>query len=96
MDPASRNTNPKALRQIAAASGAEAFSVKDVDKISDVLRRMAADIRHTYTLGYISTTSPRDGTFRSVRVVVQPPDGPRWLIVRARLGYPAPKASIGR
>ena len=44
------------------------------------------DIRHAYTLGYVSTNSARDGAFRKIRLVVQSPDR-RRLIVRTRSGY---------
>jgi len=69
--------------------GGEAFAPEDAGEISDVLRRIAADIRHTYTVGYVSTHAARDGAFRTVRVVVQPPNGRRGLIVRTRRGYRA-------
>ena len=45
--------------------------------------RIARDIRHTYTIGYTSTNTARDGAFRSVRVVVTAPPG-RPLVVRSR------------
>jgi VWFA-related protein len=89
VDPIARDTHPKRLKQIAVASGGEAFAPEDVGEISDVLRRIAADIRHTYTLGYVSTHAARDGTFRTVRVTVQPPGDRRGLIVRTRRGYRA-------
>jgi Ca-activated chloride channel homolog len=89
VDPIARDTHPKRLKHIAVASGGEAFVPEDVGEISDVLRRLAADIRHTYTLGYVSTHTARDGAFRTVRVVVQPPNGRRGLIVRTRQGYRA-------
>jgi Ca-activated chloride channel family protein len=89
VDPIAAETHPKRLKQIAAASGGEAFAPEDAGEISDVLRRIATDIRHTYTLGYVSTDPPRDGTFRPVRVTVQPPGDRRRLIVRTRRGYRA-------
>ena len=92
VDPMARGTHPKQLTRIAVASGGEAFAPEDVGEISDVLRRIAADIRHTYTLGYVSTNAARDGTFRTVRVTVQPPGDRRGLIIRTRRGYQAPGA----
>jgi Ca-activated chloride channel family protein len=94
VDPLARDTNPKALKQIASASGGEAFAPEDVH-ISDVLRRIAADIRHTYTLGYVSTAAAPEATFRSVRVVVHPPGDGQRLVVRTRPGYRAPNAPGG-
>ena len=54
----------------------------------EALGKIAQDIRHTYTIGYASTNSARDGSFRSVRVVVTAPPG-RPLVVRSRTGYRA-------
>jgi hypothetical protein len=51
-----------------------------------VLQRIAQDIRHTYTLGYVSTNNVRDGAFRQIRMIVQSPDR-RRLVVRTRNGY---------
>ena len=86
VDPVERDTNPRLLRRIAQANGGEAFAPSNADDITDVLRHIARDIRHTYTLGYVSTNSARDGAFRQIRLSVQSPDR-RRLIVRTRSGY---------
>ncbi len=59
--------------------------------IVNVLRQIARDIRHTYTIGYEPGDSRRDGTFRKVSVVVRSPDG-RRLNVHTRTGYVAGRA----
>ncbi len=86
LDPIDRDSNPRLLRQVAAATGGEAFSPRDIGEIGSVLRRIARDIRHTYTIGYVSSNTARDGTFRTLRLMVQPPDG-RRVVVRTRTGY---------
>jgi VWFA-related protein len=86
VDPVERDTNPGLLRRIAQANGGEAFAPRNVDDITEVLRHIARDIRHTYTLGYVSTNSARDGAFRQIRLIVQSPDR-RRLVVRTRSGY---------
>jgi VWFA-related protein len=86
--PVRRSSNPRLLKQIAEASGGEAFVPRDAREIGDVLRQIARDIRFTYTLGYISTNSAGDGRFRAIRLVVKPPDG-RHVVVRTRPGYVA-------
>jgi VWFA-related protein len=93
VDPADRGGNIDVLKRIAEASGGEAFAPRSARRIADVLRQIARDIRHTYTLGYVSTNTARDGTFRPVRVVVDPPDG-RRVVVRARAGYRAGLARV--
>jgi Ca-activated chloride channel family protein len=86
VDPVERDTNPGLLRRIAQANGGEAFAPRNADDITEVLQHIARDIRHTYTLGYVSTNSARDGAFRQIRLIVQSPDR-RRLVVRTRSGY---------
>ena len=87
VDPVERDTNPKLLRRIAQASGGEAFEPKGVGDITEVLRHIAADIRHTYTIGYVSTNTTRDGAFRRLRVTVAVPASRQRVVVRTRGGY---------
>ena len=86
VDPVERDANPKLLKRLAEASGAEAFAPADARGITDALQRIARDIRHVYTIGYVPTNPARDGTLRKLRVVVQPPDR-RRVVVRTRAGY---------
>lgn len=88
IDPLEREANPGLLRRLAQATGGEAFFPRHVDDVDDVLRKIADDIRHSYTLGYVSSNSARDGHFRRIRVLVTDP-ARRPLRVRARDGYRA-------
>ena len=88
IDPLEREANPGLLRRLAQATGGEAFFPRRVDDVDEVLRKIADDIRHSYTLGYVSSNSARDGQFRRIRVVVTDP-ARRPLRVRARDGYRA-------
>jgi len=90
-----RDANPRLLKELAHASGGETFRPEGPMEITAALGRIAHDIRHTYTLGYTSTNSARDGAFRSVRVVVTAPPG-RPLVVRSRAGYVAGHAKGSR
>ena len=85
-DPLDRDANPKRLRQLAEASGGQAFEPKDTSRVIDVLRQIARDIRNTYTIGYVPATTARDGRLRRIRVEARAPDG-RKLSVRTRKGY---------
>jgi len=84
----SRDANPALLKELSQESGGESFRPRDSRGIGNALSRIAGDIRHTYTIGYTSTNTTRDGAFRSVRVVVTAPPG-RPLVVRSRTGYRA-------
>ena len=93
IDPDSRDANPRLLKDLSRASGGEAFRPDDSEGIGKALSQIAGDIRHTYTIGYSSTNTARDGAFRSVRVVVTAPPG-RPLVVRSRTGYRAGSAAV--
>jgi Ca-activated chloride channel homolog len=95
IDPLERDANPGLLRRLADATGGASFFPRGVDDVGDVLQKIADDIRHSYTLGYVSTNSARDGKFRRIRVVVNDPDR-RSLRVRARDGYRAGEPLQGR
>jgi VWFA-related protein len=86
VDPVDRSGNPGLLKRIAQANGGDGFAPNNVGDISEVLQRIARDIRHTYTIGYVSTNPARDGAFRQIRLVVRSPDR-RRLVVRTRSGY---------
>ena len=53
-----------------------------------MLFRISVDIRHAYTLGYVSTNPARDGGFRRITVEAKTPEGAE-LAVRTRTGYRA-------
>jgi Ca-activated chloride channel homolog len=95
IDPLENEADPGLLRRLAQATGGEAFFPRRVDDVEEVLRRIAHDIRNSYTLGYVSSNSSRDGQFRRVRVVVTDPLR-RSLLVRAREGYRAGEPQQGR
>jgi VWFA-related protein len=83
-----RGGNPKLLERLAHATGGEAFGPKDERRIKQTLIQIAQDVRQTYTLGYVSTNTARDGGFRQVRVAADAPDR-RPLVIRTRDGYRA-------
>lgn len=95
VDPLEREANPRLLKRLAAATGGEAFFPRDVSAVDEVLQQIARDIRHSYTIGYVSSNSARDGQFRRIRVVVTDP-ARRPLRVRTRDGYRAGAAAQGR
>ena len=88
-DEFARDRNPRVLKELAAATGGEAFLPGGIDGATAALQRIARDIRSIYLIGYESTNATRDGKYRAVRVNLQSARGER-LKVRARAGYVAP------
>lgn len=84
-----RSEPEQLLRDIAAATGGQAFfpgSLKDLDR---EYARVLAEIRAQYSLGYTPTNAELDGTWRSVQVRLTGA-GAKTLRVRTRPGYFAP------
>jgi hypothetical protein len=63
-------TDPGRLKRLARATGGESFFPRHVNEVGDVLRQIAQDIRHSYTLGYVSSNSARNAAFHQIRVSV--------------------------
>jgi VWFA-related protein len=80
--------NPRVLSRLARATGGEAFLPERISEIVAVCERIARDIRHQYTIGYVPTNLARDGAYRAIRVVARA-KGHGKLSVRTRTGYRA-------
>ena len=78
--------NPGVLKRLARATGGEAFVPKELGEVVAICERIARDIRHQYTIGYVPGSPARDGSYRTIRVLARPKsrDG---LSVRTRTGY---------
>lgn len=85
-DPHDGDANPGVLRELAAATGGEAFFPKRIDEVQPALERIARDIRSSYTIGYVPPADGAAGRARKIRVDLRPADG-RKLAVRARSAY---------
>ena len=85
-DERNKGKRPEILEQLAEISGGRAFFPSRVSELPDTCRRIAADIRSQYTLGYIPTNQSKDGRFRKIRVEVRSPQQEK-LTVRTRSGY---------
>ncbi len=84
---------PDLLKKLAESTGGASFFPQDPSEATQILQRVAAEIRSGYTLGYSPAAAA--GGFRTIRVGVHAPDG-RKLNVRARSGYVAGTASASR
>jgi Ca-activated chloride channel family protein len=78
--------NPGVLKRLARATGGEYFSPGELSDVAAVCGRIARDIRHQYTIGYVPSNRARDGSYRAVRLVART-KGQRKFSVRTRTGY---------
>jgi len=74
------------LVRLASDSGGRAFFPKEVSEMPAIADQIAKDLRTQYVLSYAPTNSTKDGTFRNVKVVINPKDS-RKLSARTRQGY---------
>jgi Ca-activated chloride channel homolog len=74
------------LQQIAEATGGQAFFPLSVKNLDMVYEKVIAEIRAQYTLGYLSTNSALDGSWRKVEVRIVRKES-RDYRVRSRKGY---------
>jgi Ca-activated chloride channel family protein len=81
--------NPRALKQLAKATGGEAFFPDSTEDVVPICKRIANDIRNQYSISYIPGNKKQDGSFRVIQVTAGVRDR-RRLFVRARSGYYAP------
>ena len=84
--------NPGALKQLAKATGGEAFLPGSVKDVVPICERIARDIRNQYTIGYVPPNGKQDGTYRVIQVKAGAPGRGR-LVVRTRAGYYGPRNS---
>jgi len=74
------------LRQVAEATGGQAFFPSALKDIDDAYAQVLAEIKGQYHLGYVSANRTTDGAWREVEIRLTRRD----LRVRARQGYFAP------
>lgn len=77
------------LRALALQSGALHIRAESIENTAFAFARIADELRHQYTLTYISTNDNKDGAYRLISVNVTATDS--GAIVRTRQGYRAPK-----
>jgi len=84
-EPDDPDKNPDVLRKLARATGGEAYFPGEFSEVSAICERIATDIRHQYTIGYVSTNTVKAAGYRAVRVVAK--SGGKDLVVRTRTAY---------
>ena len=85
-------TGEGTLQQISRMTGGRAFGVGEGWSLEDAVNRIAIELRHQYSLGYVSQNPNTDGKYRKIKVVVNPIKGFGKVSVRARDGYFAQKS----
>lgn len=85
-----RNSS-RVLKELADATGGEAYFPETLDEVTPLCQRVAREIRDQYTIGYYPSNSAMDGTFRTVKVDVAAA-GHGKITARTRTGYYAQTA----
>lgn len=75
------------LDEISSASGGKSFYPQTDVEMDEIFERIALELRHQYSIGYIPKDFKPDGKWRKVKVKVNPPRGLPRLTVRGREGY---------
>jgi len=75
------------LEEIAQVTGGKAFFPRSATELEDATTRIALELRHQYSLGYVPTKPQRDGKWHKIKVQINPPRGLPHLYVRAKEGY---------
>jgi len=75
------------LEEITRTTGGRAFFPNTPLDLEDSITRIALELRHQYSLGYVPQNSTHDGRYRKIRVVINPPKGLPRLYVSAKEGY---------
>ena len=75
------------LDEIASVSGGKAFYPSTDVEMDEIFERIALELRHQYSVGYVPKDFQPDGKWRRVKVKVKPPRGLPRLSVRGREGY---------
>jgi VWFA-related protein len=76
----------RVLEYLADKTGGKAFFPFSASDVADDFQKIAEELRSQYSLGYISTDTAHDGTFRSI--TLEPRD--KHYHIRAKRGYFAP------
>lgn len=62
------------LERLAQETGGKSYFPNDVGELNSIAQNISAELRTQYSIGYIPTNDRRDGTFRSIKVMIA--DGP--------------------
>ncbi len=80
-----------ALLRISEETGGKAFFPKKLPEISGIVAEIAQELRNQYSVGYISSNTARDGSYRRLKLALDPANLGTLNHIRYRRGYFAPK-----
>ena len=75
------------LEEIALTTGGKAFFPKSGAELEEITTRIALELRHQYSIGYVPNNMKHDGQWRKVKVSVKPPKGWPNLKAQHKEGY---------
>ena len=75
------------LEKLSGEAGGSSFAPESIDDLAGVYERIAAELKSQYSIGYVSTNSKTDGTWRRLQVMC----AQEGTEVRSRVGYYAPR-----
>jgi len=75
------------LDELSSVTGGKSFYPQTDVEMDEIFERIALELRHQYSIGYIPKDFQADGKWRKVKVKVKPPRGLPRLTVRGREGY---------
>lgn len=80
------------LEKLAEESGGSSFSPEDIKDLSGVYDQITNELKSQYNMGYTSSNTVADGSWRRIQVLCTRPG----VDVRTRAGYYAPRARRSR
>ena len=81
---------PELLSELAEPTGGRAFTLENAIELPAVARRIGAELRTQYVLGYRPQDPPHDGKWHRIKVKLRLPGKFSFLQARSRTGYYAP------
>lgn len=75
------------LEEIAQVTGGKAFFPRTAAELEDQTTRIALELRHQYSIGYLPTNIKKDGQWHKIKVNVKQPRGLPSLKVQHKEGY---------
>ncbi len=76
----------RVLKQLAEETGGRSFFPFKVEELDDAFRQINQELRSQYNIGYLSSNTKRDGTYRKVEIKI----AEKGLKLSYRKGYYAP------
>lgn len=75
------------LDELANVTGGKSFYPNTAVEMDEIFERIALELRHQYSIGYVPTNFEPNGDWHKVKVKVKPPRGLPRLTIRHRTGY---------